>query len=122
MHAHARSKFIRMSPRKIRQVLELIAGKDVNSAQDVLRLSNRPAARKVEKVLKSAVANARDRFADVDVDELRIQSAVADPGPIIKRRWMPRARGRATPVLGRTSHIRIVVGDGREEEEVGSEG
>lgn len=122
MQAHATSKFIRMSPTKIRQLLSLIKGKDVNRAQDMLRLSNRPAARKIEKVLKSAVANARDRFSDVDVDELRIVSAIADPGPIIKRRWMPRARGRATPVLGRTSHIKIVVGNGREEEEVGSEG
>jgi large subunit ribosomal protein L22 len=122
MQAHATSKFIRMSPTKIRQLLVLIKGKDVNSAQDMLRLSNRPAARKIEKVLKSAVANARDRFDDVDVDELRVMSAIADPGPIIKRRWMPRARGRATPVLGRTSHIKIIVGNGREEEEVGSEG
>jgi large subunit ribosomal protein L22 len=122
MQVHATSKFIRMTPTKVRLLLDLIKGKDVNRAQDMLRLSNRRAARKIEKVLKSAVANARDRFSEVDVDELRVQSAIANPGPIIKRRWMPRARGRATPVLGRTCHITIVVGNGRQEDQVGSEG
>jgi len=110
MQARAQAKFVRSSPRKVRQVLELIRGKNVEGAEDILRLTNRPVARKVRKVLKSAVANAVDQHDDVETEDLRVQTAVADPGPILKR-WLPRARGRATPLLNRTCHITIVVSD-----------
>ena len=112
MEARAKAKFVRSSPRKVRQVLGLIQGKPVENAEDILRLTNRPVARKVQKVLKSAVSNAVDLHADVEVENLVVRSAVADPGPMLKR-WLPRARGRATPILKRTCHITIVVDDAR---------
>jgi large subunit ribosomal protein L22 len=110
MEARAIARHIRVSPRKVRQVLALIDGKGVNEAQDLLRFTNRPIARQVSKVLKSAVSNAVDREDEVEVDELVVCQATADPGPILKR-WLPRARRRATPILKRTCHITIVVGD-----------
>jgi large subunit ribosomal protein L22 len=112
MQARAQAKFVRSSSRKIRQILELIRDKNVDNAEDILRLTNRPIARKVQKVLKSAVSNAVDQDSDVEVEKLVVKSAVADPGPTLKR-WLPRARGRATPLLKRTCHITVVVGDDR---------
>lgn len=110
MEARAKAKFIRSSPTKVRQVLSLIKGKPVDNAEDILRLTNRPVARRVQKVLKSAVANAVDLHEDVETEKLVVRSAVADGGPMFKR-WLPRARGRATPLLCRTCHITIVVSD-----------
>ena len=110
MEARAKAKHIRSSARKVRQVLSLIQGQSVEGAEDTLRLTNRPVARRVRKVLKSAVSNAVDRGDDVDTDKLRVKAATADAGPTLKR-WLPRARGRATPMLCRTCHITIVVTD-----------
>ena len=114
MEARAKAKFVRSSPRKTRQVLDLIRGKGVDSAEDILRLTNRPVARRIQKVLKSAVANAQHRAGlaedPVEVGDLVVRTVYADPGPTQKR-WLPRARGRATPILKRSCHITIVVSD-----------
>ena len=110
MEARAKAKHIRISPRKLRQVLGLIKGKQVEEAADTLRLTNRPVAKRVQKLLQSAIANAVDRHEDLDVDRLVVKNAVADPGPTMKR-WLPRARGRATRLLKRSSHITITVSD-----------
>ncbi len=110
MESRAVARYVRSSPRKVRQVLGLIRGKNVENAQDILRLTKRPIARRVQKVLKSAVSNAVDIEGEVEVEKLVVREAVADPGPIMKR-WLPRARGRATPLLCRMCHIRIVVSD-----------
>ena len=110
MEAKAKIKYLRQSPRKVRQVVDLIRGQRVDTAEDILRLTNRPVARKLQKLLKSAVSNAVDRDDTVDVDRLRVSHIVADPGPTMKR-WLPRARGRATPIMKRSTHVTIVVSD-----------
>jgi large subunit ribosomal protein L22 len=114
MKVRAQAKFIRQSPYKVRRVLDLVRGLPVEDAIDVLEFTNRRAAPTIQKVVKSAVANAEHNFA-LDADELHISEAFADEGPTLKR-WRPRARGRATRINKRTSHITIVVSDGEEDE------
>ncbi|MDA2979300.1 MAG: 50S ribosomal protein L22 [Actinomycetota bacterium] len=113
MNARAQARFIRESPYKVRRVLDLVRGLPVDEAQTVLKFTNRKAADAIGKVLASAVANAEHNFA-LDADELYVAQAFADEGPTLKR-WRPRARGRATQILKRTSHITIVVADDQEE-------
>jgi large subunit ribosomal protein L22 len=113
MKAHAQAKHVRQSPYKVRRVLDLVRGLPVDEARSVLEFTNRRSADTIKKVLNSAVANAEHNFA-LDADELFIAEAYADEGPTLKR-WRPRARGRATRIRKRTSHITIVVAD---EEEV----
>ncbi|MEZ5171087.1 MAG: 50S ribosomal protein L22 [Acidimicrobiia bacterium] len=105
--ARARLRYLRTSPSKVRQVLDLIRGEDVDSARDILGRTDRGATEPVLKLLDSAVANAEDKLA-VPEEELTIEAAYADEGPILKR-WRPRARGRATRVNKRTSHVTIVL-------------
>jgi large subunit ribosomal protein L22 len=100
-------RYLRTSPYKVREVLGLIRGLEVEEAQRVLRFSDRGPARDVLKVLNSAVANA-DHTLNLPADELYVSVAFADEGPTIKR-WRPRARGRATRIRKRTSHITVVV-------------
>src|SRR5919202_208963 len=100
-------RYLRTSPTKVREVLGLIRGLEVDEARHVLRFSERGPARDVLKVLNSAVANA-DHTLNIPPDELYVSLAYADEGPTIKR-WRPRARGRATRIRKRTSHITIVV-------------
>ncbi len=114
MRVQARSRFVRYSPYKVRRVLDLIRGLPVTEARDVLHFTQRRAAEPIAKALDSAVANAQHNRA-LDPEELFVTEAYADEGPTLKR-YRPRARGRATPILKRTSHITIVVGD---DEEVG---
>lgn len=111
MEALAIAKYVRISPRKTRQVVDLIRGKDVNEAYALLRATPKRASRLVEKTLRSAVANAlqKEEAKDLDVDDLSIVRAVVDQGPMLKR-YRPRAMGRATRIRHRTSHITIVVG------------
>jgi large subunit ribosomal protein L22 len=97
----------RMSPYKVREVLDLIRGKPVHEAEDILRFSDRDAAFTVGKVLHSAVANAQNND-ELDPEELFVSACFADEGTTIKR-WRPRARGRATRIRKRTSHITIIV-------------
>jgi large subunit ribosomal protein L22 len=113
MKAHAQAKHVRQSPYKVRRVLDLVRGLPVDEARSVLEFTNRRSADTIKKVLDSAVANAEHNFA-LDADELFVAEAYADEGPTLKR-WRPRARGRATRIRKRTSHITIVVAD---EEEV----
>ncbi|MFC2153052.1 50S ribosomal protein L22 [Actinomycetota bacterium] len=113
MKAHAQAKHVRQSPYKVRRVLDLVRGLPVDEARSVLEFTNRRSADTIKKVLNSAVANAEHNYA-LDADELFVAEAYADEGPTLKR-WRPRARGRATRIRKRTSHITIVVAD---EEEV----
>src|SRR2546421_984466 len=100
-------RYLRTSAYKVREVLDLIRGLDVDDARHVLQFSERGPAREVLKVLNSAVANA-DHTLNIPADELKVAVAFADEGPTIKR-WRPRARGRATRIRKRTCHITIVV-------------
>jgi large subunit ribosomal protein L22 len=110
MEAKAVGKFLRTSPRKARQVADAIRGRAAGDALNVLALTPRKAARLIEKILRSAVANARERGGRDQLDALTVSEIQVGPGPTLKR-WLPRARGRATPIRKRTSHIRIILRD-----------
>jgi large subunit ribosomal protein L22 len=103
VRAHA--KFVRMSPRKARLVAEHIRGRSVPEARTILAFTDRRAARVMEKVLSSAVANAEANHG-LDGDELMIEGAYVDEGPVIKR-WRPRARGRVARIHKPTCHITV---------------
>jgi large subunit ribosomal protein L22 len=103
----ARHNYARISARKARLIADLIRDRPVRDALDVLQFSPRRAARMVEKVLLSAVANADDQ-GEVDSDDLFVSIARVDEGPTIKR-WRPKDRGRAHPINKRTCHIVIEV-------------
>ena len=112
MKARAIARNVGMSPRKMRMVLDLIRGRGVNEAYAILKFSKKAATRPIEKTLRSAVANAT-QAADttgefVDVDELVVKEAYANEGPRLKR-FSPRAMGRATPIIKRTTQLTIVV-------------
>jgi len=109
MKVRAHSRFVRQSPYKVRRVLDLVRGLPVEEAEHVLRLTNRGAASPIAKTLRSAVANAEHNHA-LDADELFVAEAYADEGPTL-RRFRPRARGRATRIDKRTSHITIVLSE-----------
>lgn len=102
------------SPTKVRQVLGLIRGLDVSDAREVLRFCERGAADEVAKLLDSAVANA-EHNDHLSADELFVSAAWADGGPTVKR-FRPRARGRGTRILKRTSHVTVVVARYSEDE------
>ena len=112
MAARAIQRFVRQSPRKMRLVIDTIRGKDVNEAYALLRFSKKRAAKDIEKVLRSAVANAeqdalRDNAA-FDVDRLYVNKAVVQGGPTLWR-YRAAALGRAAPIRKRTSHVEIRV-------------
>lgn len=109
MEARAVAKYVRMSTRKARLVIDAIRGKNVNDALRIVQLSSKKAARPIRKTLESAIANAENNF-DIDVDELYVVKATADMGRSL-RRLRPRAYGRADIIRRPTSHITIVVGD-----------
>src|SRR5438105_14822422 len=100
-------RYCRMSAFKVRPVLDLIRGRDLEDAQDILRFSERDAARVVSKLLASAVANAEHNDAQ-SADERYVSACYADEATTMKR-WRPRARGRATRIRKRTCHITVVV-------------
>ncbi len=101
-------RFIRIPPRKARLVMDMVRGKDINEALSVLRFTPKHAARVVEKVLRSAMANAQQNHGVKDIDFLFVKRAYADGGPTMKR-FRQRAMGRATPIKKRTSHLTIVL-------------
>ncbi|MBI3620563.1 MAG: 50S ribosomal protein L22 [Nitrospirae bacterium] len=105
--AKAILRHVRVAPRKVRDVVNLVRGKRVGEAMTILKFTPRHAAKVVEKVLKSAVANAEQREVG-DVDELWISKACVDQGPTLKR-IQPAPQGRAHPIKKRTSHITLVV-------------
>ncbi|MCD5415884.1 50S ribosomal protein L22 [Candidatus Bipolaricaulota bacterium] len=110
MEARAITKGVRLSTRKARLVIDLIRGKSVNEALQIVSLSNKKAARPIRKTLQSAIANAEDLY-DIDVDQLFVVRATVDMGRGL-RRLKPRAMGRADIIRRPTSHITIVVGEG----------
>ena len=110
MEARATAKYVRVTPRKADQVLDLIRGKRVDQAVELLTFTPKHVARVIGKVLHSAIANAVATEGKINVEQLRVKHAVADPGPTMKR-FLPRAQGRATPLLKRTSHITVIVSD-----------
>ena len=105
--AKAIAKYIRMSPRKLRRVVNEIRGKDTNTAQTILKFMPYAAARVVEKTLKSAVSNAKET-EKLNPDELRITKIFVDQSTTLKR-WRPMSRGRGYPILKRTSHVTVEV-------------
>ena len=112
VRAHA--KFVHVSPRKARLVVDHIRGRSVPEARTVLAFMQRAAAHEVEKVLKSAVANAESNpNLRWNGDDLVVAAAYVDEGPTIKR-WQARARGRMSPIMKRTCHITIKVEPGAE--------
>ena len=105
--ARAVARYVRTSPYKVREVLDLIRGHQVDRAQEILRFCERDAATLVSKVLTSAVANA-EHTDQVVSDDLFVSACFADEGPTLKC-WRPRARGRATRIRKRTSHVTVIV-------------
>ena len=105
MEAQATARYIRISPRKARYVADLIKGKKVEEALDILTFTPRKASSIISRVLKSAVANASQNES-IDVDTLYIKKIFVDGGPILKR-FRPRAMGRANRIRKRTSHITV---------------
>jgi large subunit ribosomal protein L22 len=110
MITSAKARFVRVSARKARLVLDQIRGKSVGDALATLEFTPRAAARLIEKVLRSAVANAEHNHQVRNLDDLRVVQAVADGGPSLKR-VQPRAMGRAFFIKHRTSHLTIAVSD-----------
>ena len=109
MEAKATAKYVRIAPRKVRVVMDLIRGKNVQDAFAILKFTPKVGAEAIEKVLKSAVANAENNF-DMNEDNLYVSEAYVDQGPTLKR-IHPRARGQAFKILKRTSHITVVVAE-----------
>jgi large subunit ribosomal protein L22 len=109
MEVRAVSKYVRISPQKVRKLVDAVKGKPVESALDILKFMPLKAAGIVEKAMRSAVANA-DQNPDVDVDLLVVRNIIADQGPTLKR-FRARARGRGTRILKRTSHITVILSE-----------
>ncbi len=109
MEVRASGKYVGVSPRKVRLVLEHLPGRRVQDALTMLRYMPVPSARMVEKVVKSAAANAENNY-QLPPDELRIKAAYAGEARRLKR-FRPRARGRVAPRLRRLSHITVIVED-----------
>lgn len=116
MEVTARLRYVQGSPQKVRLVADLIRGKGVQEAVNILQVTNKYAARHVRKCLKSAIANAENRDDHVDVDRLYVKEVFVDRGPMLKR-IQPAPMGRAFRILKRLSHITIKLdtrsGDGR---------
>ena len=107
MEAKATAKYVRVSPRKARIVIDQIRGKNVVAAREILRFTDRAVAEVVEKVLNSAVANAENNH-HMNANNLVVKAAFADEGPTLKR-IRPRAKGSASRINKRTSHITVIV-------------
>ncbi len=106
--ARAMARYVRISPYKVREVLDLIRGHDAQRALEMLKFCERDAATVVGKIVASAVANAERDPHNLVADELFVSACFADEGPTLKR-WRPRARGRATRIRKRTCHITVIV-------------
>lgn len=110
--AKAIARTVRIAPRKVRLVVDLIRGKQIGEAVAILRHTPKAASPVVEKVLKSAVANAEHNY-ELDVNNLVVSEVFVDEGPTLKR-FRPRAQGRASAINKRTSHITVVVSEKKE--------
>lgn len=109
MEVKASARYVRIAPRKVRIVVDLVRGKAVGEALAILRNTPKAASPLVEKVLKSAVANAEHNY-DLNAEDLYVSKAFVDQGPTLKR-YRPRARGMATRILKKTSHITLMVAE-----------
>ena len=109
MQVRAVAKETGISPRKVRLLIDIVRGKSVEEALNVLNFAPTPIARVVAKVVKSAAANAENNF-QMSPSELRIVSIFADEARTLKR-YRPRARGQASPILKRSSHIIVIVAE-----------
>lgn len=107
MEARAKLSYVRLSPRKARLVVDMVRGKGVQDALNILKFSSQKAAGIVSKLVLSAVANAEQKGVS-DVDRLVVKTITVDQGPVL-RRFMPRAQGRATRIRKPTSHISVVL-------------
>ncbi|MCI1964968.1 MAG: 50S ribosomal protein L22 [Oscillospiraceae bacterium] len=107
MEARAYLKYARISPRKVQIVLDLIRNKPVDVAMAILKHTPKAASESLQKLLKSAIANAGNNH-DMDVSKLYVSQCFVSPGPILKR-IRPRAQGRAFQILKRTSHVTMVL-------------
>ena len=112
MEAKAILRSARISAQKVRLVADQVRGQTAEKAVNLLKFSDKKAAAVIRKVLESAIANAENN-PGADIDELRITTIMVDEGPTLKR-FMARAKGRGTRILKRTSHITVVVGDGKQ--------
>jgi large subunit ribosomal protein L22 len=110
MEVRAVAKYVRISPQKVRQLVDGVKGKPVEDGLNLLKFMPQKAASIVEKTIRSAVANA-DQLQNMDVDSLVIQNITANQGPTLKR-FRARARGRGTRILKRTSHITVILSEG----------
>ena len=110
--AKAIARTVRIAPRKVRLVVDLIRGKQIGEAVAILRHTPKAASPVVEKVLQSAVANAEHNY-ELDINNLVVSEVFVDEGPTLKR-FRPRAQGRASAINKRTSHITIVVSEKKE--------
>ena len=109
MEVKAVAKHVRISPQKVRKIVGAVKGKQVESGLNSLKFMPQKATDIVEKVLRSAIANAENNN-DLDIDSLIIKNIIVDPGPTLKR-FRARARGRGTRILKRSSHITVIVAD-----------
>ncbi|MGK4127620.1 50S ribosomal protein L22 [Ligilactobacillus saerimneri] len=107
--ARATARTVRIPARKARLVIDLIRGKSVAEAMGILKFTPNKGAFIIEKVLKSAIANAENNF-DLDAEDLYVSEAFVNEGPTLKR-FRPRAKGSASPINKRTSHITVVVSE-----------
>ena len=115
MPFQAKHRFARISPRKARLLMDLVRGRDVDDAINLLRFSKQRVSGMIEKVIRSAVANASEQEVSPSRNTLFVAQAWVDPGPVIKR-FQPKDRGKAYPINKRTSHLVVTV-DEREEGE-----
>ena len=107
MEVKAAARFVRISPRKIRLIMDEIRGKQIEEAIKMLSFGPQKGARILKKLIDSAVANA-EGYSDVDIDALYIKRIYADEGPTLKR-WRPRALGRASRIRKRSSHLTVIL-------------
>ena len=111
MDITAKTRYVRISPRKARDLARAIQGRTAAEALALVEVSERKAARWLGRTLKSAIANA-ENVHKVSADGLWVKRALVEPGPMLKRYW-PRSRGMVSPILKRTSHIIVVLTDGQ---------
>jgi large subunit ribosomal protein L22 len=107
METRAVARFVRVSPRKVRLVMDEVRGKKVEDALNMLTFAPQRGARLLRKLIQSAVSNAQNN-SNLDPDSLVVKTVFADEGPVLKR-FIPRAQGRATPIRKRTSHLTVIL-------------
>ncbi|NND65448.1 MAG: 50S ribosomal protein L22 [Gammaproteobacteria bacterium] len=114
MQTKAQHRYAKISPQKCRLVADMVRGKNVGQALNILQFTPKKAAVLVRKVLESAIANAENNFG-ADIDELKVSKIYVDGAPTL-RRYRARAKGRGTRIIKRNSHITVEVDDGQKEE------